>query len=127
MLALFCGSRDWEDVNEIIHGLNMAWAIAEREFFATRYDELTILHGDAPGADTIAGEQAAKIGFLVHAEPADWKTYGNHAGPIRNRKMIDMRPDYVFAFMARAGSRGTQDVINEANRRRIPIITRRPT
>lgn len=121
MIALFCGSRDWVDARAIIDGLLMAWKIAQRDFKAESRTQVTILTGGAPGADTIAHQAAKDMGFLTLIEPADWRQYGKAAGPIRNRKMLDMGPDIVFAFQLGA-SKGTQDLLDEAARRCIKAI-----
>ena len=44
--------------------------------------------------------------------PADWKTYGRAAGPLRNARMIaEGKPDLVLAF---PGGRGTADMTRKA-------------
>jgi hypothetical protein len=48
----------------------------------------TIIHGAARGADSIAGDVAAELGFTVRAYPADWSAHGRAAGPIRNAAML---------------------------------------
>ncbi len=108
MKTLVCGSRDWEDIH----------AIRIRMVKLPPHTE--IIHGGAPGADSIAGFLAADLGFTVHVFPADWKKHGKAAGPIRNRLMLDECPDLVLAFQRR-GSRGTQDTIDEAVRRGIAV------
>lgn len=72
-----------------------------------------IVHGDARGLDTIAKEEALDLGFAVEAWPADWKTHGKAAGPIRNQAMIDAGADLVVAFPL-ADSVGTRDCIHRA-------------
>jgi hypothetical protein len=106
--VLVCGSRDWQDIHAIRMRLVKLPPSSE------------ILHGDAPGADTIAKWLAEDFGFTVRAFPADWKTHDKAAGPIRNRLMLDENPDLVIAFH-RNGSRGTADTIAEARRRGIEV------
>jgi hypothetical protein len=49
----------------------------------------------------------------VIAMPADWANHGKAAGPIRNRKMLDLKPDLVLAFHADlTNSKGTKDCSN---------------
>lgn len=80
-----------------------------------------IVHGVARGADTIAGEVAKKLGMSVEEYPADWKKFGRSAGPIRNRVMLDTKPDLVIAFHNNIEeSKGTKDCVTEARRRGIP-------
>lgn len=109
MKVLVCGSRDWGD--------KLAIGLALK-----RYDgqAVTILHGAAKGADTIAADWASAYGYQVCAFPADWKTHGKRAGILRNLQMLDERPDLVLAFQVN-GSRGTQHTLDEARRRGIPV------
>lgn len=121
MVAIFCGSRDWRDVTSIVDGLKALWTIAQRDFKLESRLLVTVLHGGAPGADTIAHVQATKMGFLVQVEPANWKLFGKAAGPLRNKAMLAMKPDIVFAFQLGA-SRGTQHMIDIATAAGVRVI-----
>ena len=82
---------------------------------ALSHADVTIIHGGASGADNLAGEAAKELGFEVEVYPADWKTYGKSAGPIRNRQMINQRPDLVWAFHDNLrDSKGTKDMVRVA-------------
>ena len=71
-----------------------------------------IAHGDAPGADTMAGNWANWHLIKVTRFPAEWRKYGKSAGPVRNQKMIDEgKPDLVVAF---PGGNGTADMCRRA-------------
>ena len=50
-------------------------------------DEITIVQGEAKGADALAKKYAKEKGYEVKSFPADWGKYGKAAGPIRNRQM----------------------------------------
>jgi hypothetical protein len=63
------------------------WLHAEHQF-------TLLIHGDARGADWLAGEWAKERGVEV-ACPADWRRRGRGAGPIHNRQMLDEHPDLV--------------------------------
>jgi hypothetical protein len=110
---------------EIIEALNTVWTLAQLGG-AKEKSEVTIIHGDAPGADMIAGKYANDMGFKVAPYPADWKQYGGNAGPIRNTQMLDENPDVdaVFSFMSRAGSTGTQDCITKAVQRGVQVVSK---
>ena len=108
MLVLVCGSRGWTDAETI------------RVALAVLPADVTILHGDAHGADRMAGRVAAELGHTVRVMPAEWNRYGNRAGYVRNIAMLDERPDLVIAFHD-GQSRGTQHTIREARRRRIRV------
>jgi len=79
-----------------------------------------LIHGGARGADKMADEIGRELGFIVVEVPADWDKYGRSAGAIRNREMLDMKPDLVIAFPT-AESRGTWNCVNEARRRGIKV------
>jgi hypothetical protein len=107
MRVAVTGGRDLSD-----------WAIIEKGLKG--FGPTTVLaHGGAPGADTLAGEYAVRSGWQVHIFPADWKTYGNAAGPIRNQKLLDdFKPDVLVAF---PGGRGTADMVRRARKREIEV------
>jgi hypothetical protein len=104
------GSRDWTNVETVKNVL-------------LEYRDLqpTIIHGGCRGLDLIAKDVAEKIGYKTIEVKADWQHHGRAAGPIRNRKMLDMSPKQVIAFHDNiASSLGTKDTINESMRRGIP-------
>ena len=108
MIVLICGDRYWSD----------------REAIRRRLKQLPkdtiIIHGAARGADSIAGEEAKLLGLIVEEFPADWDKYGRAAGPIRNRLMLDRKPDLVIAFHHDLSkSKGTADTVREATKRGI--------
>ncbi len=82
--------------------------------------QVTLLHGDARGADTIAHTIAVELGWSIRVYPPDYATYGFAAPLLRNLAMLDCPPDLVLAFQL-DGSRGTQHTITEARRRGIPV------
>lgn len=96
--------------------------------FGGRWCDAVLIHGDAPGVDTIAAELAESWGWQVKAMPADWptcdltvpqelggcpdwphrkrrrdgSTYCPYAGRRRNQTMVDLVPraDHVLVFPA---------------------------
>ena len=86
-------------------------------------EEVTVIHGAAPGVDTLAGEYAeGSWGWTVRAYPAKWDEHGKKAGPLRNQQMLDEEPgiDLVLAFPDDQ-SRGTWDMVERAVKARIPV------
>lgn len=105
--VIVCGSRKWTD----------------REAISSRLFDLgpsIIVHGNAAGADRIAGQEAQKLGLLVEPHPADWERHGNQAGPIRNNEMALAGADLCIAFWD-GQSAGTKDMMARAKLRGIPV------
>jgi hypothetical protein len=109
MLILCCGGRDWANAAQIRAVLSE---------YQNRGEAVTILHGGCRGADSLAGEEAHDLGFGVLICEAAWHEHGKAAGPMRNRRMLDQKPDLVIAF---GGGKGTADLVGEAKRRDIPV------
>lgn len=75
-----------------------------------------IIHGAAPGADSLASRWGYENGVDVLAYGAKWRKHGKAAGAIRNSKMLRLHPGaIVFAFPL-PHSRGTVDCINKAKK-----------
>jgi len=55
---------------------------------------------------------------------AEWEKHGKRAGPIRNRQMLELKPDGVVAF---PGDRGTRDMITAAQEAGVPVYRPRPS
>lgn len=109
MRLLVCGAVEW----------------TSREIMWWRLDRLvpTVLgHGDARGADRLAGAWGDKRGIEVLTYPADWRPRGKFdrgAGKRRNVAMFEsFQPDLVaafkdgFDFSFRAG--GTEHMVKTA-------------
>ena len=120
MKVLICGDREWDDREKIrgeLRALRKTW------------DVLEICEGECRGADTIAREEAERMGIPVRPFPADWRRYGKRAGPIRNRQMLkEFAPDMVLAFHDDIErSRGTRDMVTIARAANIPTHVFRAT
>lgn len=112
MQIIICGDRNWTDIRLINEFLDHLYP----------WDD-TILHGMAKGADTIADNLGHEKHFTVKRFPAQWWKIGHAAGPIRNKKMIDQRPDLVVAFHScLEKSKGTKSMVNLAVANDIPVI-----
>lgn len=136
--VLVCGGRDFADIENKLGG-SIQHKKAQEEYkflFETLSDQLfdmweyylggpksygdvVIIHGDAKGADRAAGLWASSVGAGVWPFPADWKTHGKAAGPIRNKQMLDEgEPDLVIAF---PGGAGTANMVKQAKDRGIEV------
>lgn len=79
-----------------------------------------LIHGAYRGADTLADTWAKSRGVPVLPFPADWQTYGNSAGPLRNARMLaEGKPTLVIAF---PGGSGTADMCKQARRQNVPVL-----
>lgn len=125
-VVLICGGRDYGDaarMNTVVLGLK------------SEFPDLLIIHGAAPGADTLAEATAVKYAVDTHPFPADWDDllsppvrirhrkdgtpYNAAAGPARNRKMlVHGKPDLVVAF---PGGPGTADMVRQAKAAKVPV------
>lgn len=120
MRILITGSRDWTDWH-IIH------AAIETEVYNARFERntpiieegVTVVHGGAIGADSLAGRIARNIGFDVEVHPADWKNWGRRAGMIRNIQMIREGADVCLAFI-KDESKGATMTAENAEKAGIP-------
>lgn len=118
MRVLICGSRGWHNpdpINAVIAGYDV--------LSDGQGTPLTIIHGDAPGADRLAKSLGHEWRANVIDEPAEWGKYGKRAGPIRNQKMLDLHePNVVWAFRASGKSSGTDDMIARAKSAGVPVF-----
>lgn len=120
MKILVTGDREWED--RVTIGEAILRVVKEHNIKFLH--DITIVHGGARGADSIAGEIGEQFGFHVHEFPALWERYGRAAGPIRNQQMLDENKDIdiVLAFHHDlTESRGTNDMVKRVAKAEIPF------
>lgn len=106
---IVAGGRDYSDSATVFAVLDMIHAkrvVAE------------VIHGAAPGADSLGAQWAEARGIKVTPCPADWKAHGKAAGPRRNRHMLTLKPDGVVLF---PGGRGTADMRKAALEAGVPV------
>ena len=110
MRVIVCGGR--ELANAAFVWLNLDRIHAEKPF--THF-----MQGGARGADAIARDWAiTKPGIEMYICKANWDKDGKAAGPIRNARMLEWKPDLVVAF---PGGRGTADMVRQAKTAGIPV------
>lgn len=106
IIAIVSGSRDWSDRESIYKALDESCC------------QMVVQGGCPTGADFIAREYARNKSLILVTFYANWKKYGNSAGPIRNERMLDAYKDndqaIVLCFQKNF-SRGTQNAIDIAN------------
>jgi len=111
MRVLVCGGRHYHKPRELAKALKAM--DAETPF-------TLLIHGGAPGADSLAGMWADKQRIVVAEYKADWDRLGKSAGMIRNAIMLRHgKPDVVVAF---PGGRGTANMVNISKRAGVKVI-----
>jgi hypothetical protein len=110
---LVTGSRDHED-------RDLIWTcIGQFAYPHLKADTtVTIVHGSATGADTLARDWAREHGAEHEPHPY-MRQMGKRGGPIRNQLMVDIGADICLAFPLGL-SRGTFDCARRANKAGIP-------
>lgn len=85
-----------------------------------------VISGKEPnGVDRLGEQMAEAFGIPVVPFPADWKTHGRAAGPIRNAQMAKYAAEHggrLLAIRGRGESRGTDIMVYEAGFARVPTL-----
>ena len=102
------GSRGWTDADAIDAVLSR-YALAGFD----------VVHGGAAGADQIAADWCRLWSVGEEVFEPDYAAHGSRAPHVRNDAMLDVA-DAVVAFWD-GKSRGTQSVIEKAEKRGIPV------
>lgn len=108
MKVLVFGGREFQDRKFLFDTLD---ALHKSQPFTH------VIHGAYKGADALADEWAMRRGVQPVRCPANWDWFGPPAGPIRNRSMLELNPDYWVAF---TGGVGTADMIGRLMDAKIP-------
>lgn len=115
------GSRDWTDTEFI-------WQALDDILMLNSIDKF--YHGGARGADTIGRDWALSHNIRTYRFMAEWKKYGNSAGPMRNMKMLDSAiqsaekyEDELQVVAFRLGkSRGTTHMVEYSKSAGVDVI-----
>ena len=124
MKVLVCGGRDFGTVSS---GADPERVKEQRRLMDMVLSKIggisKIVHGNAKGADWLAGKWAEKnkIHHTGDTYSADWGTFGKAAGMIRNKRMLDEEsPDLVVAF---PGGRGTEGMVKISKAAGVRVIS----
>jgi hypothetical protein len=114
MRLLVCGGRNY--TNESL--------LNDRLSEIHSHTPVTLLiHGDARGADRLAGAWAGAMEIPMMIFPANWNL-GKQAGYIRNKQMLEEgKPDLVLAF---PGGRGTEMMMQLTLEAGVPLVAIQP-
>lgn len=110
--VLITGSRDWTDASAVWNALR-----ALKEYLD---EPITVVHGGAKGADTIADTMAKRLGMTVEVHRPDWDTHGKKAGFLRNSEMVESGADFCLAFI-KNNSKGATMCARLAEKANIPV------
>lgn len=106
--VIVAGSRNFWDVRYVFNVLDN-----------TNFDITELVHGGCRGVDIMADTWAKTKKIKRKEFPADWKKYGNHAGPIRNGKMAMYADKLILIW--NGISRGSADMKRQAQLRNLEI------
>lgn len=118
MRVLVCGGRTYGKNKDLsINQEQVNSLYRELDGLRANYPNITIIEGEAKGADTLARLWAEMYEIPILKFPANWEAYGKSAGTIRNTQMLDIgKPDLVLAT---DGGSGTINLIKQALKRKI--------
>lgn len=111
MKVLVCGGRGWRDGEFVERVLDRV--------LANRGPIERLIHGDAHGADQLAGAWARKHGVLEWDFLPEWHRVEAPDAAARNQRMIEASPDLVIAF---PGGAGTADMLKRVRDAGIEVV-----
>ncbi|UYM64329.1 DUF2493 domain-containing protein [Pseudomonas aeruginosa] len=86
---------------EVIYGALNAVLSEFRKSNKAGARRFVLVHGAAPGADTLSARWARDCGLAALAVPAEWMTFGRSAGPRRNAEMLEWVPAKLLVAFPR--------------------------
>jgi hypothetical protein len=110
MKVIVCGGRDYQD---------LGCAFSRLDAIHAETPVTLLIQGGAIGADTLAYLWAESRKVECVTVTAEWVKYGPSAGPIRNGRMLEYKPDLVIAF---PGGRGTANMVKQARKAGIAVV-----
>jgi hypothetical protein len=105
---IVCGGRDFSDQETLFYVLD---GVIDRTSL--------LITGGAPGADSLAERWARLRCVPCYIVAADWEKHGKAAGPIRNKRMLELKPDMVIAF---PGGKGTANMVMQARAKGVKVV-----
>jgi hypothetical protein len=104
--VIIAGGRDFQDYELLKQKCD--WLFSQ-----TLFSEITIICGEAIGADALGRRYAEENGIQIESYPVtseDWEKYGKRAGYLRNVKMSEVAT-HLIAFWD-GKSKGTGHMID---------------
>lgn len=111
--VIIAGGRDFNDYDLLKEKVDHLLSLKSET------QQIVVVSGHASGADTLGERYAEEKGYSCELHPADWKTHGRAAGPIRNAEMAEVA-DALIAFWD-GQSRGTKSMIELAKKKNLKV------
>lgn len=93
------------------------------EMFNVTPEEITVIVGRAKGVDTFGEAWADVVRAKKKPMPADWESYGNAAGPIRNQEMAEAAgPSGGLILIWDGESKGSKHMLCAARKKGMRIF-----
>lgn len=103
---LVTGDRNWTNYERI-------YTILQQ--LIQYYGRYTVISGECKGVDLLAKTACQQLNLEYIGYAADWNLYGKAAGPLRNKQMLNEKPQLVLAFHNNIiNSKGTKHMLNIA-------------
>lgn len=99
------------------------YALVNEAVLESGFEITEVFSGAANGIDKSGERWASLNGISLRVFYAAWEKYGKRAGPIRNKQMVE-EADVLIAIWDGV-SPGTKNVIEEANKKGIPVFIKR--
>jgi hypothetical protein len=80
-----------------------------------------IIYGCRKGEDLLVKKISEERELKYITCPADWKRYGQSAGPLRNTQMLLLNPDMVIVFHDNIKSSCRKNLIKQAEKNKINL------
>ena len=109
--VIVAGSRTFSDFDLMCEKMDY--------FLQTVNDDIEIVSGLVPGADSLGTKYAKKRGYHVREFPARWNTFGKRAGYLRNIEMAEYADACVVFWDGK--SKGTKHMITTAKQYKMPV------
>lgn len=112
MKLIIAGSREFKDYLLLKQKLSTILS-------NTPYSSITVVCGEANGADRLGKQWALEHGIDVISMPADWDHYGKSAGYIRNEEMAKVSTHCILFWDGI--SKGTKHMLDLAKKYKLNL------
>lgn len=115
MRVAIVGSRDFPRLDLV------------RQFVWELERTTVVVSGGAAGVDSVAVEEAKRLGMPYEVYPADWNRYGRRAGIVRNQQIVDASIEVVAFWDGKSrGTKSTMDMARAAGKKLSVVMPESP-